>query len=216
MSGQRAALVALAVIMLTGCGEGSERAARGSPLPPAPTGVADGCREAAETASFAVLCPARWPATGRPARVRLRLYGGAGAYLLEAQSGFGSRSPVFHVLFGGQDERFTPRFEGSGKQLRLTTRRVTTPIHKGGEPTDRVFVVERPARRIGTTRVHGRNAAIIRAPPYPQGGIHGDHAVIMWNEGGNGYLVSAHSEASHRAAIRAAIQIARSTRPEPD
>ncbi|HEX2161459.1 MAG TPA: hypothetical protein VHF88_06525 [Thermoleophilaceae bacterium] len=74
-------------------------------------------------------------------------------------------------------------------------------------------VVELPTRRVGTTRVHGRRAAIMKAPPYPKGGIHGDHAIVMWNEGGHGYLVSAHSESSRRAT-QAAIGIARSSRAE--
>jgi len=207
------ATVALALALLAGCGDESERAGRGSPLPSAPDGVADGCREAAETAAFPVVCPSEWPDAGRPAKVGLRLFGSDVAYLLEAQTGFGSRSPVFHVLLGGQEKPFPASFEGGGKQLRLTTRRITTPVHKDGEPTGRIFVVERPTRSVGTTQIHGRPAAIMKAPPYPQGGIHGGHSIVMWNENGHGYLVSTHSETSPRAATRTAIQIARSTKP---
>jgi hypothetical protein len=208
-----AATATVALALLAGCGNESERAAHGSPLPPAPDGVAVGCREAAVGATFPVACPTEWPATGRPSKVGLRLFGSDTGYLLEAQTGFGSHSPVFHVLLGGQDQPFPPGFEGGGKQLRVTTRRVTTPIHKGGEATGRLFVVERPTRRVGTTRIHRQPAAILRAPPYPQGGIHGGHSIVMWNENGHGYLVSAHSETSPRAATRTAIQIARSTEP---
>ena len=77
-------------------------------------------------------------------------------------------------------------------------------------------VVELPTRLIRTTRVHGQTAGVMKAPPYPKGGIHGDHTVVMWNEGGHGYLVSTHSESSRRAATQAALQIARSTRPGSD
>lgn len=212
MIGRLAATAALALMLFAGCGDDPQRAARDFPLPPAPAGVADGCHEAAGVATFPVACPTDWPDAGRPAKVRLRLYGGDVAYLLEAQTGFGSRSPVFHVLFGGQRKSFPAGFEGGGKQLRVATRRVTTPIFKGGEPTGRTFVVERPTRRVGTTHIHGQPAGILKAPPYPQGGIHGDHMIVMWNEGGHGYLVSTHSEASRRAATRTAIQIARSTK----
>ena len=100
------------------------------------------------------------------------------AYLLEEQDGFGSRSPVFHVLFGGQEQPFPDGFEGAGKQLRVTTRLETTPIYKGGERTDRRFVVSRPTRVVGKTRVHGQPAAILGAPPYPKGGIHSSHAIV--------------------------------------
>jgi hypothetical protein len=54
----------------------------------------------------------------------------------------------------------------------------------------------------------------LKAPPYPQGGIHGDHSIVMWNENGHGYLVSTHSETSRPAATRTAIQIARSTQTQ--
>jgi hypothetical protein len=210
-----AVTAALALTLFAGCDDDPAPASRDSPLPPAPNGVADGCREAADVVTLPVVCPTEWPDAGRPAKVRLRLYGSDVAYLLEAQSGFGNRSAVFHVLFGGQRKLFPDGFEGGGKQLRVTTRRVVTPYY-GSPRGGRVLgtsVVERPARRVGTTRVHGLPAAIMKAPPYPQGGIHGDHAIVMWNENDHGYLVSAHSETSRRAATRTAIQIAQSTRP---
>lgn len=215
MAGRVVATAAVSLTLLAGCGDDPERTADGSSLPPAPAGVADGCREAADLAAFPVACPTEWPDTGRSAKVRLRLFGGDVAYLLEAQAGFGSRSPVFHVLFGGQRKPFPAGFEGGGKQLRVTTRRVVTPYYaspRGGRVLG-TSVVERPARRVGATRVHGQPAAIMKAPPYPQGGIHGGHSIVMWNENGHGYLVSTHSETSPRAATRTAIQIARSTGP---
>lgn len=206
-------LLLLLVVLSAGCShEQSERSV--SPLPPAPPGVAGGCRDAADVAAFEVLCPAGWPPAKRPGRLRLRLYGSNVAYLLEAQSGFGSRSPVFHVLFGGQRKPFRADFKGVGKALRVTTRRVTTPIYRGGKRTGRDFVVSLPARVVGATSIRGRRAAIFKAPPSPTGGIHGDHSIVMWNEGGHGYLVSAHSEISRRAATQTAIRIARSSHLE--
>jgi hypothetical protein len=212
--GRRAACAGLLAIAIVGCGSDADSP---SPLPPAPAGVTDGCREAAEVAGFEVLCPSGWPQASRPTQVRLRLYEDAGsaAYLLEEQDGFGDRAPVFHVFFGGQRRPFPAAFEGSGGQLRLTTRRVVTPYYaspKGGRVLGRT-VVERPTRRVGTTTVRGQRAAIMQAPPFPKGGIHGGHTILMWNEGGHGYLVSTHSNASRRAATRTAIQIARSSEP---
>ena len=189
-----------------------------SELPRAPAGVDEGCREADEVASFAVLCPTGWPRGARASRTKLRLFGSDDAYLLEDNTGFGTRSPVFHVLLGGQRMPFPSGFEGGGKQLRVTTRRVVTP-HYAGPRGGRVVghgVTERPTRRVAATRVHGLPAAIMKAPPYPQGGIHGDHSLVMWNENGHGYLVSAHSERSRSAATTVALRIARSSRPLSD
>lgn len=157
--------LAVASIAVAGCGE-EGRGAQSSSLPPAPPGVAESCREAAETAAFEVLCPTGWPDAARPGTARLHVWGGDTAYLLEAQDGFGSRSPVFHVLFGGQQKPFPKGFEGGGKQLKLTTRRETTPILRGGQPTGRDFVVSLPR------------------------------------------------ETSRRAALRTAVQIARTSGPE--
>lgn len=215
MAGRLAVMASVALAPLTGCGDEPDRATRGSALPPAPAGVGDGCRKAADVAALPVLCPTGWPDSGRPAKARLRLYGSDVAYLLEAQTGFGSRSPVFHVLFGGQRKPFPAGFEGGGKRLRVTTRRVVTPYYaspRGGRVLG-TSVVERPTRRVATTRVHGQPAAIMTAPSYPQGGIHGGHSIVMWNEDGRGYLVSTHSETSRRAATRTAIQLARSSQP---
>ncbi len=206
------ALTAVALLAVAGCGD-DEPTGPSSALAAAPPGVADGCREAADIARLPVLCPTRWPDVARPGGPRLHLWGGRAAYLLEAQDGFGGRSAVFHVLLGGQEKPFPAGFEGGGRQLKLTTRRETTPILADGEPTGRDFVVALPTRVVGATRVHGHPAAILKAPPYPKGGIHGGHAVVMWNEGGHGYLVSTHSETSRRGATRTAIEIARSSQP---
>ncbi len=203
--------MAVAVALLGGCGQ--ERS-RGNSLPPAPPGVAAGCREAADVAAFEVLCPTGWPEASQPRKVRLRLYGSDVAYLLEAQDGFGLRSPVFHVLLGGQQRRFPPGFEGGGKLLRVTTRREAVPVYasaKGGRVVG-TEVVSLPTRRVGTTSVRGLRAAILRAPPYPHGGIHGGHTLVMWNEGRHGYLVSTHSDTSPRAARLTAVRIARASR----
>ena len=210
--GRRMIALAFALATLAGCGD-DDPAQLTSSLPPAPPGVVDGCRDAADIAGFEVLCPARWPDATRPARLRLRLYEGEAAYLLEAQSGFGNRSPVFHVLFGGQRKPFPAGFEGGGRSLRVMTRRRVVPIYaspRGGRVLGH-DVVELPTRLIRTMRIRGQRAGIMKAPPYPKGGIHGDHTIVMWNEGGHGYLVSTHSETSRRAATRTALRIAQST-----
>jgi hypothetical protein len=197
-------------IGLAACGDGGVPPA--SSLPPAPPGVTVACREAAKTETFEVRCPTRWPAGGR--RASLRSIGVANGYLLETGAGLGERDPVFHVIVGGQRRPFRPGFEGDGRALRVTTRRVAVPVIRGarGGATGRVFISERPTRRVGWVDLHGARGALLRAPAYPQGGIHGGHSIVMWNQGGHGYLVSTHSERSTRTAARMAIALARAMR----
>jgi Cft2 family RNA processing exonuclease len=42
------------------------------------------------------------------------------------------------------------------------------------------------------TTVRGRPAIVVRSQPYPAGGIHGGHVIVLWNQNGHGYLVSLH------------------------
>jgi hypothetical protein len=39
----------------------------------------------------------------------------------------------------------------------------------------------------------GRRGTLLRAAPYPRGGIHGDHLVFRWREGRREYAVSLHA-----------------------
>lgn len=94
----------------------------------------------------------------------------------------------------------------------MTTHKVVIPERGGG-----TFVQQLPARRIATARVHGARAAVLREPPYPTGGIHGDHVLVLWNEGGHGYMVSVHGERLSRPAlVSVVLAMARSARPSPE
>jgi hypothetical protein len=191
--------------------DGSSRTTHlGAPLAPAPTAITNACARAATSATFPVLCPARWPSPrGRGAR-KARLFEKApDVYLIDAANGFSRRGGhVFHVLVGGQRRPFRHWPAGVDPRLRVTTRKVTTPIQGGGE-----FVTQLPARGIGTARVNGARAAILQEPPYPAGGLHGGHVVVLWNEDGHGYLASVHGERlSRRALISIALTMARRSR----
>jgi hypothetical protein len=209
-------LAALLFVFVIGCGSEHRRPAPNEPashLPAAPRSIAAGCRHVAESSAFPVLCPVTWPrhrGTGQP---KLRfLENAADAYLIDASNGFSRRgADVFHVLLGGQRRPVGSGLTGIDPALRLTTRRVKVPMKGGGE-----FVQALPFRRIGSTTVHGHRAAALREPPYPQGGIHGGHVVIVWNQEGHGYLVSAHGARMPQSdIISVALQMARSTRPQP-
>jgi hypothetical protein len=93
--------------------------------------------------------------------------------------------------------------------LRVTTRYVRIPMAGGG-----TFVQQRPARYIGSTTVHGLHAWILREPAYPQGGLHGRHVIVLWNQAGHGYLVSVHGQGlDDSALIGNATALARSAAP---
>ena len=175
-----------------------------------PTAITNACTRAATYAAFPVLCPARWPSPRGGGAPKARLFERAsGVYLIDAANGFQRQGGhVFHILVGGQRQPFGRWPTGVDPNLRVTTRKVTIPIRGGG-----TFVQELPARRIATARVHGARAAVLREPPYPAGGLHGGHVVVLWNEGGHGYLVSVHGERlSQRALVSIALAMARSAR----
>jgi hypothetical protein len=90
----------------------------------------------------------------------------------------------------------------------VTTHKVVITDRSGG-----AFVQHLPARRIAAARVHGAAATVLQEPPYPKGGIHGDHVLVLWNEGGHGYMVSVHGERPSRPAlVSIALAMARSAR----
>jgi hypothetical protein len=159
-----------------------------------------------------VLCPTSWPPArssraGRPRWITLTRH----AYLLSAYNGLDDRSPhVFHLLIGGQDRSFGPRYQTIDPGLRVTTRLVRIPTLGGG-----TFVAQRAARRIGTTTIDGRPAVLLLEPPDPQGGVHGGHTVALWSRSRHGYLASVHGTAgrSERALVEMVVALGRSMRP---
>lgn len=120
----------------------------------------------------------------------VQLFERTDSYMIDVSNGFSRRAPhVFHVVIGGQRRPFGPGLTGIDPELGVIT-----------------------PRRVGAASVHGSRAAVLQEAPYPKGGIHGGHVVILWNERGHGYVVSAHgSRIRQRAVIEAALDVARST-----
>lgn len=195
---RRALAVAVAI---AGCG-GPGAVSEPLTLPRAPATVGRACLEAAHEARMPVACPTRWPAGdgrsdadfSKPPQV----------YLLDFANGFARHGAhVFHVILGGQRRTFGP----VEQNLRLGTRTRTVPMRGGGR-----FVVERPARLLRTASVHGAPARVLRAAAFPQGGLHGGHVLVLWNEHGHGYMVSIHAArmpVAHQVAV--VLEMARST-----
>lgn len=157
-----------------------------------PDRVAEACRAEARRYGAAVMCPTRWPAGFRGPFRRVADYGRSSTYLLDVE-GAG-----IHVMLGGSARGITlagapgerwirPHQALPAVALRLPDRRRATPIRGGG-----TFVQELPSHVVRRASVHGRPALVLRAPPYPRGGIQGGHVIVVWNEGGRGYSVSLH------------------------
>jgi len=214
LAAPRTALLAtalLAAALLAGCGGGgpAPELPPGARLAPSPATLTNLCDRAAQRADVPVRCPKRLPAHRGRGVAKVQAFGKtSGAYLLDIENGFAGGEPhAFHLLVGGQREPFGRNWDGIDEQLRVTTRKVTIPMRGGGR-----FTQQLPARQIGTARVRGNDAVVLREPPYPQGGLHGGHVVVLWNEGGHGYLVSVHGERlSQRALTSLATRIAASS-----
>lgn len=159
-----------------------------------------------------VLCPTVYPgvllsqvADGRG--LTLPAYGG---YLLTFNDPGIRTADVGHVFLGGQPARFS--LAGS------PGRGWPEP---GQSAPDREMRIHRGARVIRRAPVGSDPALILRvAEPYPAGGVHAEHVLVLWNVGGHGYLVSVHLRGgrgrfafSERDRVNAALAIARSARP---
>ena len=107
---------------------------------------------------------------------------------LEPKSLEGRRSrAIFHVLIGGRCGPWDLR-TGAGRRWPRTlpsadVLRLIGPREQGLESL-------RALRRI---RIGKRPALLVRAAPYPAGGIHGDHVGVLFEAGSDGYLVTGHA-----------------------
>jgi hypothetical protein len=175
------------------------------------------CARAARRADrVAVRCPAVLPAGGYELP---RAFGhGRCQWLanLEPRRRRG-RGPagIFHVLVGGTCGGWAdlaaapgtrwPRTRPAGDRLRLIG-----PADGGLEPPTVL-------RRV---TVAGRPALLLRAAPYPAGGIHGDHLVLVFDVEGDGHLVSGHAghdgpTPATPATVQALVEVAASMQAAP-
>lgn len=202
----------IAAVALTTASCGNDDGGR--PAPPAtapirlPGTVDDACRQAAAAVAARVLCP---PSGGRPpALVEVRhgdLAPEPCAYLVNLDTR--RRDPrdarPFHVLIGGSCEPFALSAD-SGRwavdppaSLRLVS---SPPLVLGQPPRlTRPYVL---ARR----RVRGHPALLLRSDPFPEGGLHGGHYTLVWNEDGRGYAVGVHYASGDRTRAPRPDQIA--------
>ena len=175
------------------CGVPEQTGAGGPPPPPLTlgrprAGVTRACRRAGLTR-----CPTRWPLRPGSRPHGGRDYAGGPAHLLSftdhAVEGEGG-----HLMLGERPARYDLR----GRPGEPFARRRRDPLripsrHRSvRDPGRGRFVTESPARILRRATVRGRPALVLEAASYPPGGIHADHAIVVWNEGGRGHLVSLH------------------------
>lgn len=162
-------------------------------LQPTPTAIATACRELASSRDLAVLCPTGLP-HGRWRVNHRTLREGRCAYLLDLTTRPFGRNIPFHAFAGGRCGPWP-----------LTTRR-SWPA-RGTLPDDLGLVGARPlepgqpstataravrAHVLRRVAVDGHHGLLLREAAYPNGGVHGGHLAVIWNQGGNGYVLSLH------------------------
>ncbi len=100
----------------------------------------------------------------------------------------------FHVLAGGRRGRFSlktitgswPRDGDLPRGLGLVGAK---PLKSGQRHDER-----RPVRLklLRSVKVAGHRALLLQVADYPDGGVHGGHLAVVWNQGRDGYVLSLH------------------------
>jgi hypothetical protein len=196
---------------LGGCGGAGRKARDGIPLGAPPAAVARLCAEAAR-GSFAA-CPAVYPRRGASDQIESQVltpkrYGG---YLLSINDVSFKTADLGHVILAGQPRQFVLGGGSPGERW---------PQRADQKPDSRLGLPARIRGRRWLVLVEhvdvGGDAIVLRAAPYPAGGLHGGHVIVLWNAGGHGRVVSLHfggGRYTERERIAAALAIARSERP---
>jgi hypothetical protein len=174
-------------------------ATRRIPLGPTPALVRRSC--ARTDASIPVLCPSEYPRvrgsrTSDGRDLTLPTYGG---YLVTFNDTTFRTEDAGHVFLGGQPAEFSlsgirgQAWPQPGEPRPDTEMRIPAGYRSGRIPGDGNVPTRVRARVLGSARVAGSAALLLEVPwEYPTGGVHSDHTIVLWNDGGHGYLVSVH------------------------
>ncbi len=217
---KRALAITVAVIGLTGCGgsatgKHTKTSGTGPPrsatvtLQPTPTTITIACRRLAASRMLPVLCPTRLP-EGRWLVNHRTLRGGRCAYLLDLDTRPLGQSIPFHALAGGRCGPWPLTTRGG----RWPTRAPVSsdlgligakPLRPGQPSTTAPTPV--PPRVLRRIDVDGHRGLVLQEAAYPNGGVHGGHLAVIWNQDGNGYVLSLHFTESPRAPTSSWQQI---------
>lgn len=217
-------LVALAAVASI-AGSAKAGSFPGIPIRATPRVVRVACEQRALFHHFPVLCPRRYPLVSHSAvTITATQFRAPSFYWIETNDAAGfPADDDGHLIFGGQRPTFSlrgavgqswprPGERPSVQQLGIPRLR-TIPLQGGG-----TFVQQRPSRILAHVSVRTHPGLVLAAAPYPLGGIMGGHVLVLWNEGGHGYLVSLHYDSrsqghsfSRSERIHAALAVARSS-----
>lgn len=217
---KRTLAITVAVIGLAGCGgsdtskqtattsTGPQRSATVT-LQPTPTTITTACRRLAASRMLPVLCPTRLP-EGRWFVNHRTLRNGRCAYLLDLNTHpFGQNIP-FHALAGGRCGLWplttrSGRWPARGALTNDLGLIGAKPLRPGQPSTTTPTPV--PPRVLRRVDVNGHHGLLLQEAVYPNGGVHGGHLAVIWNQDGNGYVLSLHFTESPRAPTSSWQQI---------
>jgi hypothetical protein len=126
-------------------------------------------------------------------------------YLVNFNDARARTGDVGHIILAAQPDPFSLAGEAG------------TRWPQAGEHPDAEMRIAAGGTLLREESVHRLPAIVVGARPYPAGGIHGGHILVLWNEMGHGYLVSLHyaggrASYTRRQRIAAALAIAESSR----
>jgi hypothetical protein len=176
------------------------------------------CAALAPRRAVRVLCPTALPTADWFVRYQT-LRGGRSEYLTSLETRPAGSGTAFHALAGGRRKRFSlatragawPMNIGLARDLGLVGAK---PLNPGQPPGHEHRVRPKLLRR---TTVRRNPALLLAVARYPDGGVHGGHLAVVWNQGDDGYTLSLHFTARgarHRAQqqsvlVRAAAAMSR-------
>lgn len=191
--------------LAVGCGGDGGQADATTPRRPAtpaavdhlvslPAATVRRCLALASRRDIPVLCPTRLP-KARWYVAHQTLRGGRNEYLtdLETKPGAAAGDPS-HVLAGGRRGRFSlettdgkwPADTDLPRDLGLLGAKPLKPGQRHDEER-RVRL-----RLVGRSSLGKHPALLLKVTDYPDGGVHGGHLAIIWNQGDHGYALSLH------------------------
>jgi hypothetical protein len=175
--------------------------ARAPALEPTPAAVLDACRSLVPSRTVLVLCPARLP-VGRWAVTHTTLRNGRCAYLLDANTRPFGQSIPFHALAGGRCHPWPlatrrGRWPAAAARLPDDLGLIGAKPLKPGQPGSATSTPV-PPRVLRHIHVGEHPGLLLQEATYPNGGVHGGHIAAIWNQDGNGYVLSLHfTEPTH-------------------
>jgi hypothetical protein len=204
----RAALVALTAL-LAGCGSGEKETPR--PRQPAvaapriPAAMASTCATIAGDSEIPVLCPPPAGGDGPLEVVHPDLDPEPCGYLVNLEAPLAERDgpEPSHAVIGGAclplpvDVPPGP-WPPEPPSLRLVA---NPPLESGRQPR-----ITRPDV-LRSIEVRGQPGLLMQSKPGVEGGFHGSHYELVWNEGGAGYTVSLHWPSGDRGRPPTAEQV---------